>query len=94
MALLYMNTDGWRLTCGVTSHVLWSQLSRSGSACPFFLFHDPVHERSNTVPDLYVDLVSIPHECLGRSDESNAGRCAGEDDRAVRRRVFRELVRE
>jgi len=41
------------------------------------------------VPNLDVDLIATPHELLGLSDEPDAGRCAGEDDRAMYRRVFR-----
>lgn len=70
-----------------------SQFGRSVRDRPFFLLHNPVHECSDTVPDLYVDLVSIPHKHLGPSDEPDARRCASENDRAVCRRV-RDLVKE
>ena len=41
------------------------------------------------MPNLDVDLIATPHELLGLSDEPDAGRCAGEDDRAMYWRVFR-----
>jgi len=83
VSLFYMNTSGWRLTCGVTSHVFWLQPGPPGGDCHFFLFHNPVHERPDTVPNLYVDLISTPHKLLGRSDEPHACWCAGENDRAM-----------
>jgi hypothetical protein len=50
-----------------TSHVLFTAWPISLGL--LLLFHNPVHERSDTVPNLYVDLISTPHELLGLSDE-------------------------